>query len=418
MQGDTVRALARRVLGVKDTLPGTNERDVAAPPRLTSLDAFRGFVMLLIMAEALQFAEIAKAKPGNAFWAFLAWHQTHVEWIGASLHDLIQPAFSFLVGAALPFSLARRQAEGVARSRIVLQAFRRAGVLVLIGIFLRSTGQPLTYFTFEDTLTQIGLGYGFLVLIALQRRRWQLVALASILVLTWLAFALYPVPPDSFNRSGVGVPADWPHWLSGFAAHWNKNVNLAADLDVWLLNLFPREKPFVFNEGGYQTLNFVPTLATMLLGLQAGLYLQMPRPAYRTVMRLAGAGLIGIAAGGLIGWLGLVPVVKRIWTPSWVLFSGGWCFLLVAAFYAVVDGLQWRRWAFPLVVIGMNSIVAYCATELSRDFVRDLVKPHIGLVTLWWPGPEYLPLLSGIVVVGLLYWMLLALYRRRIFVRI
>ena len=408
-----------RLLGVKGALPGaaaTGGADTAV--RLTSLDAFRGFVMLLIMAEALQLAEIAKARPGNAFWAFLAWHQTHVEWIGASLHDLIQPAFSFLVGAALPFSLARREALGLGRRRIVLQAFRRAGILVLLGIFLRSVGHPLTYFTFEDTLTQIGLGYGFLVLIALLRRRWQLAALAAILVLTWLAFALTPLPHAGFDRTAVGVAADWPHWLSGFAAHWNKNANFAASFDVWLLNLLPRETPFVFNEGGYQTLNFVPTLATMLLGLHAGLYLRMPRPARETVLRLAGAGLIGIALGGLLGALGLVPVAKRIWTPSWVLFSGGWCFLLLAGFYAVLDGLQWRRWAFPLVVIGMNSIVAYCATELLRDFLRDLVKPHIGLVTLWWPGPDYLPLLSGIVVVGLLYWMLLELYRRRIFVRV
>ena len=83
-----------------------------APARLTSLDAYRGLVMLLMMAEALSLWRVAQAVPGSALWRFLAHHQSHAEWIGCSLHDLIQPSFSFLVGVALPFSLASRAARG------------------------------------------------------------------------------------------------------------------------------------------------------------------------------------------------------------------------------------------------------------------------------------------------------------------
>src|SRR5690242_6385131 len=107
--------------------------------RLTSIDAYRGMVMLLIMGEVLSFCRVAKAIPGSGFWKFLCHHQSHVPWIGCSLHDLIQPSFSFLVGVALPFSLASRKARGQAPGQMMVHAALRALVLVLLGVFLRST---------------------------------------------------------------------------------------------------------------------------------------------------------------------------------------------------------------------------------------------------------------------------------------
>src|SRR5207248_2833828 len=128
------------------------------PVRVAAVDAFRGFVMLLMMAEVLHFARVAD-KARSPVWQFLAYHQTHVEWAGCSLHDLIQPSFSLLVGAALPFSLAARRGRGQSAGGLLAHAAWRALVLILLGIFLRSVGKPRTNFTFEDTLTQIGLGY-------------------------------------------------------------------------------------------------------------------------------------------------------------------------------------------------------------------------------------------------------------------
>src|ERR1700722_19531122 len=95
----------------------------SSPPRLISLDAFRGFVMLLMIAEVIRLAAVARALPGNGFWAFLAHHQSHVEWVGCSLHDLIQPSFSFIVGVALPFSISARLRRGQTRSQMTLHAF-------------------------------------------------------------------------------------------------------------------------------------------------------------------------------------------------------------------------------------------------------------------------------------------------------
>src|SRR5258706_16310381 len=139
----------------------TKELHAPVPSRLASIDAYRGLVMFLMMAEVLNLSAVGKAT-GSPFWRFLGDQQTHAAWFGCSLHDLIQPSFSFLVGVALPFSIARRSGEGQPAWRRTLHAFWRALVLVLLGVFLRSIGSAHTRWTFEDTLSQIGLGYGFL----------------------------------------------------------------------------------------------------------------------------------------------------------------------------------------------------------------------------------------------------------------
>src|SRR5438128_43584 len=173
--------------------------------RLTSVDAYRGFVMFLMMAEVVKFSRVSHALPESAFWKFLAHHQSHAAWIGCSLHDLIQPSFSFLVGVALPFSLARRTSEGQPQWQRTLHAFWRALLLVLLGVFLRSIGSSHTRWTFEDTLSQIGLGYGFLYLLGLRSMRVQWSALGVILVGYWLLFALWPLPGAEFDWDKAGV---------------------------------------------------------------------------------------------------------------------------------------------------------------------------------------------------------------------
>src|ERR1700732_2205895 len=162
--------------------------------RLVSLDAFRGMVMALMLGERMRLPEVALAVPHSAMWALIAFNTEHVEWQGCSLHDLIQPAFSFLVGAALPFSIASRKMKGQSFGPMLGHAVRRAFILIFLGIFLRSLWSPQTYFTFEDTLTQIGLGYVFLFLLGFTRVRTQVITLVLIVIVFWMAFVLYPVP--------------------------------------------------------------------------------------------------------------------------------------------------------------------------------------------------------------------------------
>jgi predicted acyltransferase len=372
-------------------------------PRNLAVDTYRGFVMLLMMAEVVQLSRVAKALPGSGFWSWLAYHQTHVEWAGCSLHDTIQPGFSFLVGVALPYSIAARIAKGGAFRGMFLHALWRSLLLVALGVFLRSTHAPQTYYTFEDTLSQIGLGYPILFLLAYRPPRWQWAALGVLLFGYWLAWALYPAQPPGF--------------FAGLAAHWNKGNNFGNAFDVWFLNLFPTVKPYVANSGGYLTLSFIPTLGTMILGLAAGRWLRASAPT-APMRRLLAAGAIGVAAGLLLHFTGICPVVKRIWTPSWTLFSGGLCFLFLAGFCWLTEVKGYRKWAFPLVVIGANSIAAYLMAHLWERFILDSFRIHLGAHAFAFFGTAYEPLLRGIAAL-LVYWVLLYwMYRRKLFLKI
>jgi heparan-alpha-glucosaminide N-acetyltransferase len=386
--------------------------------RLGSLDAYRGFVMFLMMAEVLHLSRMAGAFPDSGVWGFLAFHQGHVPWIGCSLHDMIQPSFSFLVGVALPFSLASRSSRGQSHAWMTWHACVRAGVLVVLGIFLRSVGSSQTNSTFEDTLTQIGLGYAILYWLGLRSTRTQWIALGVILVGYWAAFALYPLPGDGFDTAAVGVSTDWPHRMTGFAAHWNKNTNLAWAVDTWFMNLFPRVKAFTHNGGGYATLSFIPTLGTMLLGLLAGNVLRSPRTAWGKIRWFLCAGILGLGAGWLLNATGLCPVVKRIWTPSWALFSGGWCFVFLAAFYLLIDVWRLRGWSTWLQVIGLNSIFAYCMAHLWEGFIRSTFETHLGKGIFARFGDNYEALFSGAFVLAV-YWLILWwMARHKLFVKI
>src|SRR5438105_2617433 len=204
---------------------------VEGTSRLLSLDAFRGTIMLLMLNEATRLALVARSFPHSAIWALIAYNTEHVDWQGCSLHDLIQPAFSFLVGAALPFSIASRKMKGQSFGQMLGHAVRRAFILIFLGIFLRSLWSRQTYFTFEDTLTQIGLGYVFLFLLGFTRVRTQVIAFVLILICFWAAFALYPAPGPQFDYASVGVPQNWDHNYTGFLSHWNKNSNLSWAFD-------------------------------------------------------------------------------------------------------------------------------------------------------------------------------------------
>jgi heparan-alpha-glucosaminide N-acetyltransferase len=388
--------------------------------RLASVDAYRGLVMFLMMAEVLNFRSVSRALPDSEVWGFLAYLQYHVDWVGCTLHDLIQPSFSFLVGVALPFSLASRIAKGQSATQLTLHAFWRALILILLGVFLRSVGRPMLNWTFEDTLSQIGLGYGFLFMLGQRSVKVQWTALAVILVGYWAAFVMYPLPPADFPYAKVNVPKEWldTYGLTGFAAHWQKNSNLAWAFDTWWMNLFPREKPFEFSGGGYATLSFIPTLGTMILGLIAGGILRSERTAWDKVKWFAAAGVIGLASGWLLNALGICPVVKRIWTPSWVLFSGGWCFLFLAGFYALMDIRQRRGWAFPLVVIGANSIAAYVMAHLFEGFIMKMLKTVFGQDAFKVFGAPYEPVFLGAATLLVLWLILLWMYRRKIFLKV
>jgi predicted acyltransferase len=391
------------------------------PPRLVSLDAYRGLAMLAMASGGLGlhsvYQNLKVQGVDTPLWRTIGYHFEHVEWVGCAVWDLVQPSFMFMVGVAMAYSCASRAAHGQSYGRMLFHAVIRSFVLVALGVFLRSDGRSQTYFTFEDVLSQIGLGYTFLFLLW-NRPRWvQFAAALAILFGYWLLFYLYPLPPDGFDYSTVGVGPDWPH-LTGVAAHWDKNTNAAAAFDQWFLNLFPRKDPFVYNGGGYLTLSFVPSLATMIFGLMSGELLRSSRTDKQKFLLLVVAGVTGLVAGQALHSAGLCPIVKRIWTPSWTLFSTGWTCLILAGFFGVVDVLGFRKWTFPLVVVGMNSITMYVMAELSKGWIYGTLKTHFGSWPFELVSEPYRPLIAQCWILLAMWLICYWLYRQRIFIRI
>ncbi|HTU24490.1 MAG TPA: hypothetical protein VMF30_03775 [Pirellulales bacterium] len=399
---------------------------VAPPPtppqRLVSLDAYRGLTMFAMASGGINIRQVALKFPDSPAWRAVAYQFEHVAWVGCSLWDMIQPSFMFIVGVAMVYSCASRQAHGQSWGRMALHAAWRSLVLVLLGVFLRSSRVDYTNFMFEDVLTQIGLGYFFLFLLWNRHPALQFAAAVVLLAGDWALFYFYPLPPEGFDYSTVDLKADWPH-LSGIAAHWDKNTNVAAAFDRRFMNLFPRPAEFVTSPGGYQTLNFIPSLATMIFGLLAGELLRSGQSAWKKFGWLVVAGFVSLGAGWALDHWGLCPLVKRIWTPSWTLFSTGWVLLALALLYAVVDIFGFRRWAFPFIVVGMNSILIYVMAELLPSWFLGRLQAHLGFggnfFTLWGLVPEvYSPLVQGIAVLTIMWLVCYWCYRQKVFIRI
>lgn len=397
--------------------------EATAVKRLPSIDVYRGMVMFLMLAEVLHWSHLNQHSEGFAPWIqqlfeWVSFHTSHVEWRGCSLHDMIQPSFSFLVGTALAFSFTNRQARGQGWLRMLGHALVRSFVLIFLGIFLRSLGKPQTNFTFDDTLTQIGLGYWLLFLLAPLTTRWLIAVVALILGGYWALFAFYPLPGPDFDYPAVGVPMNWPEHFANFAAHWNKNSNPAWAFDTWWMNLFPRETPFLFSAGGYCTLSFIPTLGTMVLGLIAGKWLQSENATGQRSMLLLTAGVGCLALAWAWDDLGSCPIVKRIWTPSWTLWSGGICFLWLLVLHWICDVAGFWQWAYPWRVIGANSIVAYVMSWTLEQPTVAAIERHFGWLVDRVVSDEFRPMLLGAMTLAFFWLVLQWLYRQRIFVRI
>jgi predicted acyltransferase len=182
--------------------------------------------------------------------------------------------------------------------------------------------------------------------------------------------------------------------------------------------LFPRESPFLFNSGGWSTLSFVPTLATMMLGTWAGEWLKSPRTTREKLKGLAVSGVALALAGLLLQWLQVCPIVKRIWTSSYTLYSGGLILLILAGFHAAMELWGGKRWSFPLMVIGANSIAIYVMSWTLERFVSEGLVRHLGRGPFLLLGPPFEPVLRGIGVL-LVFWLILHwMYRRKIFIKI
>ncbi len=377
----------------------------AEPPkgkaqRLLSLDVYRGLVMLLLASSAFGIAKAA-AKWEGPFAKWLQFQGSHPEWlsqfnsIGFALWDMIQPAFMFIVGVSMPFSYEKRAELGESYGRRLRHAWTRAILLTLLGVFLQSMRKGDTYWIFTNVLSQIGLGYGFLFFMVGRAVRTQLLVGGSVLVLYWVAMVTFPTD------------------LTGLATHFENMKSMPQHFDIWFLNLFPRENPFTGH--AYATLNFIPAFVTMLMGLMCGQVLKNKDTTGGEKIRkmLIGAGICLVIS--LITGASFCPIIKKLWTPSWTLFSGAYVIAALALLYWIIDVKKWQGWVFPFVVVGMNPLAMYLLGMICKGWFSKNLKTHL---------PDFLfqgthaPIVEAALIVVLFWLILWWMLRNRIFLRL
>jgi predicted acyltransferase len=351
--------------------------------RLVSLDAYRGLIMLTLIAGG-----IFHSLQGHPLWNWLYVQNEHVAWEGCVYWDLIQPSFMFMVGVAMPFAFARRTALGESWGRQLRHVLTRALSLVVIGILLDHFGETRIRIGFIRVLQQIAFGYVCAFFVIGMSQRAKVLVAAAILIGYQLIWTFNP-------WNGPNSP-----WAQG-------NENIGSAFDLWLLGR---------NYTGYYVgMNAIPATATILFGVLAGQLIVERRPQRQTMLTLLVWGVAGIVLGlAASAWW---PLIKRIWTPSFAVFSAGCTTLLLLAFYWAIDVMHWRRWAFPLAVVGMNSIAAYILANAFGGWFRSLSGAWIGwlrepLGAAWFPVLQ--PALFVLAAWGILYW----LYRRRLFFKV
>jgi predicted acyltransferase len=358
--------------------------------RLMSLDALRGFDMFWIIGGSWIFAALTDIDQ-NPLTLWISTQLTHVEWAGFRFWDIIMPLFLFIVGAAMPFSFEKRREQGDPRAKILGHVFKRFIILFFLGMVAQ--GHLLKYdlsqlHIYCNTLQAIAAGYlvASLALLFLSRAG-QGALTGFLLLLYWGLMSRVPVP----------------HYGAG---QLSPDGNLAIHIDRILLGSF--------QDGTHYTwiLSSLTFAATVLLGVLAGHLLRSKLTPYRIVFWLSISGVSCLLLGWGWGWI--FPIIKHLWTSSFVLYSGGMCLLLLAVFYLVIDVWRVRRWAFGFAVIGVNAIAVYMATRLfdfrilSDIFVEGLA-PFLG---------KGYALVRGTAGFALIWFILYFLYRRRIFIKI
>ena len=351
--------------------------------RLHSLDAYRGLIMLTLLAGG-----IFHSLKGHPTWNGLFVQNEHVAWEGCVYWDLIQPSFMFMVGVAMPFALARRTALGDSWWRQFRHVLFRAFNLAFLGVLLDNFGAATWSLGFMRVLQQIAFGYVCAFFVVGRSFRTQGLVAAAILVGYTLLWAFNP-------WNGPGGP-----WAKGYE-------NIGGAFDRWMLGRN--------YSGFYVGMNAIPSAATIIFGVMAGQFILDRRPPRRTMLVLLVAGVGGVVLGLAVSpWH---PLVKRIWTPSFAVFAAGCTTLMLLFFYWCIEVAGWKTWSFPLVVVGTNSIAAYVLGNAFGGWFRSFSDPWIGwlrepLGVAWFPVLQRL--LFTCAAWGVLFW----LYRRRVFIKL
>jgi predicted acyltransferase len=361
--------------------------------RLMSIDALRGFDMFWIVGGDRVARTLGKWLDTPESRRFAEQFE-HVKWEGFRFYDLIFPLFLFLVGVVLPFSLKKYQAGDEPKRAAFLRIARRVILLFLLG-FIYNNGLQFRFESqrYTGVLQRIAICYGVAALIfLLTKAREQVILFLAILIGYWAVLTYVPSPE---SRAG----------------DLTMETSLAGYLDRHYLpgKINPGYYGFGDNEG---LLSTIPAVATALLGVLAGQWLISNQGRWTKAAGLALGGLACLGVGML--WGRGFPVIKILWTSTYVLIAGGWSLLLLALFYTIIDVVGWRAWSFYFVVIGVNAITIYVA---SRIIPFSQMSQFLlgGAARL---SGSFQPVLLAMGTVAIEWLLLLHLYRNKIFLRV
>jgi predicted acyltransferase len=360
--------------------------------RLASLDFYRGLVMVLLMLEASGLYEYGRtlSKPGS-FIHSLAIQFDHAQWHGLHFWDLIQPAFMFIAGTAMAFSLTKQTAKGSTWKQQAQHALRRSWWLFFWGVLDYAVRGNHLSFELWDVLTQLS----FTMLVAFLIFRWkpgyQILFSIGLLILNECLYRFIKIP--------------------GFDQPFTDQHNFGNYIDVILMNKI--------NPGGWVAINCIPTAAHTIWGAVAGKWL-LTRIGKNKIKPVIIFGLITLIAGYALDISGVTPIIKRIATSSFTLASGGWCLLALAFLYYWIDVLDHKKFLRFFTIVGMNSIFIYLFFEIVVhrwlfDYSNTIVN---GVLSPTGISEAAIMIISALVLFMLQWYLCYWLYKKKIFFKV
>lgn len=362
--------------------------------RLYSLDALRGFDMLMIMGIEGVFGGLAKAT-GSPFWTTISHQFVHPDWNGFHFYDLIFPLFIFLAGVAVPYSLGRLIEKGVPKQKVLIKVIKRGLILVILGVIYNNglKIQPVSEVRFGSVLGRIGMAYMLAAIIYIYtKQRGQIIWFCSLLTGYWLLLKFASAP---------GFPPG--------------DLTMAGNFTSYVDRLIMPGKLYLGIHDPEGFLSTVPAIGNGLLGILAGNLLRnnqkIPAPRKALFFLIGGIAFIVLA----LIWNLDFPINKNLWTSPFVLLTGGISLILLSGFYYVIDVRGHKSWAFFLKVIGMNSILIYLSghfinwsysTDSLFHWVGQLVGDPFGVVAL------------AICTLLVKWFFLYFLYQKKVFLRV
>ncbi len=372
----------------------------AAPTRLYSLDALRGFDMFWIMGadEILQNMGHATKSP---FWMALATQFTHPDWNGFHAYDLIFPLFLFMAGVSTPFSVGREIEKGKSRGELLLRVIKRGMILILLGLVVNNGLKimPLAQVRFPSVLGRIGIAYMIANIIYLYAKEWAQIFWFWFFILGYYLLLKFTAAPG-FHPGDLTPQGN-------FASYIDRSI-----LPGRLYVPFPDGRPNMHDpEGLFST---IPAISTGLLGILAGSLLKNKNLSQNTkALRLAAFGIVFLILAQI--WNLDFPINKNLWSSSFVLNVGGLSLLLMSLFYYIIDVLGYKNWAFFFKVIGMNSILIYVSGHfINWNYTNAGFFGWIAQLA----GEPYGAVILSITYVLVKWVFLYYLYQKKTFLRV